>query len=77
MKEHPIPQTASSGIENVFGVEWLRRGCSTEVAADSHVREEESLRGMPAMGQELHRLQAEEKSGRGSAKLPTVQTFSV
>ena len=27
------------------------------------------------MGQELHRLQAEEKSGRGSAKLPTVPTF--
>ena len=27
------------------------------------------------MGEELHGMQAEESSGRGSAKLPTVQTF--
>jgi len=71
---------ASSGIENVFGVEWLRRGCSTEVAADSHVREEESMRVMRVVGEELHRMQAEESSGRGSDKLPTVPktpTFSM
>ena len=34
------------------------------------------MRGMRVMGEELHRLQAEENSGRGSAsKLPAVPTF--
>ena len=33
---------------------------------------------MRVMGEELHRLQAEENSGRGSVgELPTVQTFSM
>ena len=43
---------------------------------DSHVREEESMRLMRVVGEELHRMQAEESSGRGSsAKLPAVLTF--
>ena len=45
------------------------------MASDKHVREEESMRVMRVVDDEL---QAEESSSSGSAgKLPTVQTFSV
>ena len=46
------------------------------MAWDQHDREEGSMRVTRVVGEELHRLQAEESSGRGSVgELQAVQTF--
>ena len=57
-------------------MEWLERGCSTEVAGDQHDREEGLMRVMRVVGEEMCRLCPEDKSGRGSVgKLPAVPTI--
>ena len=57
-------------------MEWLERGCSTEVAGDQHDREEGSMRVMRVVGEEMCRLSPKEKEGSGFAcQLPAVPTF--